>query len=203
MSFTGMLNRTSEKLKSKKAMTLSEVLITVLLLTLATGIIAACISLGVRLFIKEKRVSQAQMLLDALTVSVQDELRYATGIQSVSGGTWFTYSSRNRAGSKDCSFLNQRADDKEEQHVVIMDGTNQFELVSGELYRGLDATIRKDEDASKAWDGELFYLQIDIKVKGSEELVTQKKFTIEPLNKEYVQNNGIPGLSGSESGDVP
>ena len=184
MFFTDMVNKATEKIKSQSAMSLTEVLVAVLLLSLATGIIAVCFSLSTKLFIREKRVSQSQMLLDALTVSVQDELRYATSIQEDSEGSWFSYCSRNRAGQKNCRLVS-KADESKEQHIMIDGGTGKYELVSDEFYQGLDAYIERDPDAAKTWDGQFFHLRIEIKVKGTDECVASKTFEVEALNAEY------------------
>lgn len=162
-------------------MSLAEVLIAVLLLTLATTIAAECVRLGTSLFHREMRVSQAQMLMDSLTVSIQDELRYATGIEGTAGtdGTMasFTYSSRNRAGVKGCSLENK------DGHIVLhspeSSGTD-YELVSTSYYKGVSAEL-----TSKAWDGESFEIAIAIKDSVTHNVITSKEFTVKAFNRDY------------------
>lgn len=116
------------------------------------------------------------MLMDALTVSVQDELRYCTGIKA--GADSFTYSSRNRAGEKQCELID------EEGRILIKAGSVKYKLVSEELYTGLEA-----EFTTLSWsasDG-TFHIGISIKSEGDTEdgVITTKEFFVEPLNADY------------------
>lgn len=166
-----------KKLKNHQGMTLAEVLIAVIIMIIATALMAACIRLGVTMFQKQKRVSQAQMLLDSLTVSIQDELRFATGI---SGGTPFTYSSRNRAGQKDCSIVNSTA---KAGHIVIKtSGTSatEIELAPDSAYDKLNSKLN-----SASWDGSVFTIDLIIYYDDESKPITEKTFTVAPLSPDY------------------
>ena len=190
------------KIRSEKGLSLVEVLMAVLLLTLSTIIITNAISLGTGLFRRQKQQAQAQMLLDAITVAVQDELRYATGISGNDSG--FTYSSRNRAGKKNC-----RIAVSDTGHIVVQEPDDEkagtpgaeLELVSVDMYGDLVAFLGAGTtetgvaDSVPGWDGELFTVSIFIALKTDPtKAIAQKTFTVKPLNPDY---NAMPETTAS------
>ena len=170
-------------------MTLAEVLIAVVLLVISTSVIASCIGLGTTMFQKQKRISEAQMLLDALSVSIQDELRYAT---EISGSTAFTYTSRNRAGASGCAL----SKDTGTGHIVIDAGPGKtYELAAGNLYRKMNTELRE-----ASWDAAARLFTIRIEVTDPADpgyIIAEKTFTAEPLNVAYSTASIESGLTDS------
>ena len=162
------------KIKKSEAFTLSEILMVVLVLSLATGVLAGSVYAGVGTFAREKNDSNGQELCNALAVAIEDELRYAMGIEG--GGTAFTYSSRSRAGEKDCALF---VDENGRIKIKDSEGT-QYLLVNDSMYGN---TFTSDLDAK--WEEGVFTVTVSVSRKTADANVppvTQRTFTVSPLN---------------------
>lgn len=75
------------KLKSKKGLTLVEMLCSVAILVLVSMIMVLGVQLGVRSYAKSVSYSEAQVLCSTLTTAISDELRYSGSLQIAKDGT--------------------------------------------------------------------------------------------------------------------
>lgn len=128
------MNKLSEiiknKMGSRTGMSLSEMLVTLIILGLSTSVLASAFSVGLKTYRAEKRESALLALQNALVVSIEDELRYATGFSN--GGSSFTYSSRNRAGGRECSLV---SDASTSNRIKVKDSAgNYYNLISDSMY---------------------------------------------------------------------
>lgn len=85
-----MKKRLKNKLRAKRGMTLTEVLVAVLILSLVTVGVAAGVSSSVKVYRKSVQFSESRTLCATLSQAVMDELRYATDIGSQSTNPTFT-----------------------------------------------------------------------------------------------------------------
>lgn len=95
------MNKVVKKL-NKKGLTLVELLVTVILMILVTGMITLAIDFGVRSFNKSNREAEGQILCATLATSVKDELRYAKNITGADLSTVKFFSTN--LSLKNCSF---------------------------------------------------------------------------------------------------
>lgn len=79
-----------KKLRTRRGVTLSEMLVAMAVLGLVTAAIATGMTAGVRIYQESTDLSQTQVLLSTLTQSVSDELRYARDITTSGGGVVYT-----------------------------------------------------------------------------------------------------------------
>ena len=70
------------KLRSRRGLTLSEVLVALLILSLVTVGVATGVSASLRVYRQATESSDAQMLASTLSTALMDELRYARNIQN-------------------------------------------------------------------------------------------------------------------------
>lgn len=171
-----MNRRFVKKLISKAGMTLTEVLMATLIMGLAAAVFASGLKFAADSFRNRDRIN-AQMLCNTISSAVQDELKFATGIEGE--GSSFTYSSRNRAGSKRCVIGEDFSSGDGSGKVYIFDGGNKVRLISDDMYGNLAA----DLDAS--WDGTKFSVSIEVHKAGATEILSSKNFTVTPLNALY------------------
>ena len=69
------------KLCSRRGMTLTEVLVALLILSLVTGGVAAGVGASLRVYRQATEASDAQMLASTLSAALMDELRYARDVE--------------------------------------------------------------------------------------------------------------------------
>lgn len=76
------MNKLVRKLKQNNGFTLSELLIATLILLLTSAMLVVCIQLGLKQLYKQTQDSEAQMLCTMLSTAIQDELTYASEIET-------------------------------------------------------------------------------------------------------------------------
>lgn len=154
----------AKKLRSRRAMTLTEVLVAVAILSLVTLGVAAGVSSSLRVYRQSVALSDAQTLSATLSAAMMDELRYARDIKqgdpptftsaSYGGGAAFTADSEGR----------------------LMLGQNK-PLVGSGTYAGLKAAL--DELTYSEEDG--FSVKLSIADSAGEAIQTVE-FSVMPLN---------------------
>ena len=72
------MDKIKEKLKYKKGFTMTELLVSTIIMMLATGLITSTLDLAIRQFHKSTTNSNAQLLCSTLANYVTSELAYAT-----------------------------------------------------------------------------------------------------------------------------
>lgn len=77
-----------KKLRSRRGMTLTEVLVALLILSLVTVGVAAGVSASLRVYRQATESSDAQMLVSTLSTALMDELRYARDISGTDTPTF-------------------------------------------------------------------------------------------------------------------
>ena len=76
------------KLRSRRGMTLTEVLMALLILSLVTVGMAAGIGASLQVYRQATEASDAQMLASTLSTALMDELRYARDISGTTNPTF-------------------------------------------------------------------------------------------------------------------
>lgn len=89
------------KLRSRQGMTLTEVLVALLILSLVTVGVAAGVGASVRVYRQAAEASDAQMLASTLSAALMDELRYARDIQADGSFTSDTFGEGSSVGVTD------------------------------------------------------------------------------------------------------
>lgn len=77
-----------EKLRSQRGMTLTEVLVALIILSLVTVGIATGVGASLRVYRQATEASDAQMLASTLSTALMDELRYARDISGTTDPTF-------------------------------------------------------------------------------------------------------------------
>ena len=93
MNIMNRIRRVKERVfkifKKKGGFTFTELLVSMLIMLLATGAIIGAINLAIRHFYEQTQESEAQLLCASLAEFVEDELSYATVTDTGDGGfTW-------------------------------------------------------------------------------------------------------------------
>ena len=89
------------KLRSRRGMTLTEVLVALLILSLVTVGVAAGVGASVRVYRQATEASDAHMLASTLSTALMDELRYARDIQADGSFTSDTFGEGVSVGLND------------------------------------------------------------------------------------------------------
>lgn len=89
------------KLRSRQGMTLTEVLVALLILSLVTVGVAAGVGASVRVYRQATEASDAHMLASTLSTALMDELRYARDIQADGSFTSDTFGEGVSVGLND------------------------------------------------------------------------------------------------------
>lgn len=85
------MSRIHQKLRSRRGMTLTELLAALLILSLVTVGVAAGVGASLRIYRQATEASDAQMLASTLSTALMDELRYARDIQDSGSFTSDTF----------------------------------------------------------------------------------------------------------------
>lgn len=95
-------NKARERLTARRGFTLAELLIAVLILLLATTVIASMMTLAARHYRNEMQQTKAELLCSTLSSSVQNELTYAGHVRAENGVILFDSHARSGTG---CRFM--------------------------------------------------------------------------------------------------
>ena len=87
------MKQVQKKLRSRRAMTLTEVLVAVIILSFVTLGVAAGVNASLRVYRQSVAVSDAQTLSSTLSIAMMDELRYARDVEGTAAPT-FTSAAR-------------------------------------------------------------------------------------------------------------
>ena len=182
-----MRNNVVKKLNNKKGVTLIELLVTLVLLVLVTGIITLAIDFGVRSFNKSNREAEGQILCASLATSVKDELRYAKNITGTDLSTLKFFSTN--LSIKNCSFsiTGKDGNPAESGSGFLMLSTPQgkYDLVPKKTYvydlKAKFTKFQRDSDQPKP----TFEIGIQVVAQDglSEIIISEEEFVVESLNK--------------------
>lgn len=151
------------KLRSRRGMTLSEVLMAMLILSLVTVGMAAGIGASLRVYRQATEASDAQMLASTLSTALMDELRYARDIQADGS---FTSDTFGEGVSVDLT----------DGHVEV----GGAKLLSDAAYAKL--TIKKiGETKPVSFEDDVFKVAFEI-YNSTENAIQKVEFSVSPLN---------------------
>ena len=141
-------NRTTQKLHSKRGMTLVELLSALIILSLVTGGMAAAVSLGSQQYQKSMRDAEAMVLYSTLMTVLSNELTYSTDIHVDAQGTVQRFMSQNYVIKGNLSTLMTDDSDGNGYGKVLLgnsENTDEYMSVLGKASytRGLSAKVTK------------------------------------------------------------
>ncbi|MGI6089893.1 MAG: prepilin-type N-terminal cleavage/methylation domain-containing protein [Saccharofermentanales bacterium] len=179
------MNNVIKKINNK-GVTLVELLVTVVLLILVTGMITLAVDFGARSFNKSNREAEGQILCAALVTAVKDELRYATNIEVDDLNTLKFFSTN--LSLKDCSFLITDKDGNSAENggfITLSTSQGKYDLVPKKTYvYDLKAKFTEFE-----WDSDQpnpnFHIGIQVITQDEDEqiIISEEEFVVEPLNR--------------------
>lgn len=151
-----------KKLRSRKGLTLTEMLVTTIIIGLMTAGVAAGIRASLNVYRESTQLSDAQTLSATLAQAVMDELRYATNVSG--SGDAPTYNSMNYG---DEAAIEQDTNG----HLAV----NGIELVGSGAYNGLKAEI------TYPYSSGAFTVTITICDANNETITSTPAFSVTPL----------------------
>lgn len=152
-----------KKLRCKKGFTLSELLVTVVMLAILTLAVAVGISSSIRVYHQSVTISEAGILSSTLCQAISDELHYAKEIDASGGTVKFLSDNYGRKTS-----ITTNADGR------LMVGT--YPLIGNSAYTHLNADVAITySDAAKSFD-------VTLIIKEKNNVVSTRSFQISPLN---------------------
>lgn len=149
------------KLRSRQGMTLTEVLVALLILSLVTVGVAAGVGASVRVYRQATEASDAQMLVSTLSAALMDELRYARDIQSDGRFTSDTFG--------------------EDSSVGVTDGritVGGEKLLSDAVYAGL----RVKDPITVTYAGGVFHVELTVQSGTEDRDIRTVSFAVRALN---------------------
>ena len=150
-----------KKLRSRRGVTLTEMLVTVIIIGLMTAGVAAGISASLNVYRESTQLSDAQTLSATLAQAVMDELRYATNVKD---GDAPIYDSMNYGEG---ATIAPNADGR----LAV----NGIELVGSGAYNGLKAKI------TYPFSSDVFTVTITI-CDAADNAITSASFSVTPLS---------------------
>lgn len=174
------------KLRSRRGLTLVELLISLALMTILTVGTTTGISATSPVLKKSLMLSESQLLLDTLTKAISGELRYATDIAPATSNASpplkpgethsfpmdFTYSSKEYG--PEARFYNALSADGAQLRIMVQDGG--YDFVGSGVYADLGAKI-----VSITYDGANRVFNVELQIifpDGTEESHT---FAVQPV----------------------
>lgn len=142
-----------KKLRSKRGLTLTELLAAMAILALLGVALTAGISAAAKAYSDITMNSHASILSGTLAVDLADELRFAENIEDDGSGN-ITFTSM-RFGEK-VKFENDTASG----HIVVENGSTKYEILADKAYMKLAA------ETDISYSGGLFTVEITIKSPG-------------------------------------
>lgn len=149
------------KLRSRQGMTLTEVLVALLILSLVTVGVAAGVGASVRVYRQAAEASDAQMLTSTLSTALMDELRYARDIQADGSFTSDTFG--------------------EGSSVEVSDGritVGGEKLLSDAAYAGL----RVKDSVTVTYAGGVFHVELTVQSGTEDRDIRTVSFAVRALN---------------------
>ena len=149
------------KLRSRRGMTLTEVLVALLILSLVTVGVAAGVGASVRVYRQATEASDAHMLASTLSTALMDELRYARDIQADGSFTSDTFG--------------------EGSSVEVSDGritVGGEKLLSDAAYAGL----RVKDSITVTYAGGVFHVELTVQSGTEDRDIRTVSFAVRALN---------------------
>ena len=158
------MKKPCKKLRAQRGMTLTELLVALLILSLVTVGVAAGVGTSLRVYRQATAASEAQMLASTLSAALMDELRYARDIQA------------------DGSFTSK---DFGEKAAVAVAADGQLTLggekiVSSAAYAGLTVQAPPGEKLVEYDGGGMFHVSLVVCENGTSRCKTE--FSVRALN---------------------
>ncbi len=173
------------KKSNNKGLTLIELLVTVVLLILVTGIISLAIDLGVRSFNKSNQKAEGQILCAALVTAVKNELRYAKNIEGTKLSDLNFFSTN--LSLKNCSFsITDKDGNPAESGGFIMLSTpeEKYDLVPKKTYvYDLKAKFTAFEKVNSTQPHPNFMVGIQVMTQDEQIIISEENFVVEILNR--------------------
>lgn len=158
-----------KKLACRKGFTLSEMLVTAVIMLLVGAAITAGVATAAKVFVEGTKISEANILCGTLATELADEMRFAENADAESGV--FTFSSR-RFGSG-VRVINDNG------YIYIGDGSSKKLLLGEKAYTsGLQAEASVSPVAGDS------LVEINIKAKKEGETVAETNITVSVLSLE-------------------
>ncbi|MGI6072141.1 MAG: type II secretion system protein [Lachnospiraceae bacterium] len=172
------------KKMNKKGLTLIELLVTIVLLIIVTGIISLAIDFGVRSFNKSNREAEGQILCATLATSVKDELRYAKNIEGTDLDTLSFFSTN--ISSKNCSFAVTDEGGTPvgtgSGYIMLSTPTGNYDLIPKKTYvYDLKAKFTKFE-RDLTQPNPKFEVGIRV-ITPDNQIISEEEFVVESLNR--------------------
>lgn len=169
------------KLGSAGGLTLVELLITVVLVSIAGGIIVATVDLASKQLRTRAQESDAQLLCSALSLFMQNELTYAGDVKLEGGKVTFT-DNANGLG-KNCTF-----ETNGDGHVVMLYSGGSYDPVGAGDYGGESAhkefkaeqTVEPD-DGGDANNGERLKVNVKVRDAKTDAILAESTFRVKPI----------------------
>ena len=152
-----------KKLRSSRGVTLTEMLVTVIIIGLMTAGVATGISASLNVYHESTQLSDAQTLSATLAQVVMDELRYATNVSGSDEAP--TYDSMNYGED---AVIAPNADGR----LAV----NGIELIGSGAYNGLKANI------TYPYSGGAFSVTIMVSDANGELITSTPEFSVTPLS---------------------
>ena len=149
------------KLRSRRGMTLTEVLVALLILSLVTVGVAAGVGASVRVYRQATEASDAHMLASTLSTALMDELRYARDIQADGSFTSDTFGEGVSVGLND-------------GYVEI----GNEKLLSEAAYAGL----RVKDSITVTYAGGVFHVELTVQSGTEDRDIRTVSFAVRALN---------------------
>ena len=167
---------------NNKGVTLVELLVTVVLLVLVSGLISLAVDFGVRSFNKSNREAEGQILCATLATSVKDELRYAKNVEGNDLGTLKFFSTN--ISIKNCSFsiTDESGNPAESGFIMLSTPQGEYDLIPKKAYvYNLKAKFTKFERDLTQPNPNFFKIGIQVMTQ-DDQIITEEEFVVETLN---------------------
>ncbi|NLB08173.1 MAG: hypothetical protein GX832_00600 [Clostridiales bacterium] len=174
------------KKSNNKGVTLIELLVTVVLLILVTGIISLAIDLGVRSFNKSNREAEGQILCATLVTAVKNELRYAKNIEGTNLSDLKFFSTNHSL--KNCSFsiTDENGDPAESGFITLSTPEGKYDLVPKKIYvydlKAKFTTASERDLTPPNQNFMVFKIGIQVMTQDEQIIISEENFAVEILN---------------------
>lgn len=191
---SAFIKKVRNLIKENKGFTLTELLVAVLIMLLATGALTGAMSLAVRHLFSSVQSSEAALLCSALQEFVEDELSFSA-VKVETGGIVISKGTHNMGSdikfycnTADGSYVEIGEDTVDTYGKLVVTGDNYtgqyFKLAGDGSYDMADSRgFSLNAGMSLKWDSSNNWYQVEIKVvnRSDGKLLSNAKFTVKPL----------------------
>lgn len=172
------MERCFVKLRSKRGFTLTELLVSILIMSLTVTAIAIAMNYSVSIYTHLKISSEAELLASTLETAISDELHFAKDIVITNGGTKVSWTSK-RAGRQTGIITTENGYIKLSSYLD--DGTQK----ESDLIREGAFTSNLTASASVQYDGSAKLFNVSLTISNRIDGYVWKEYTIlvKPLNQ--------------------